>query len=179
MAKEKEKQEQIRMGLIAPPPPKCYVFTLLHIHFQYLTLHTVKLANMVKVLSARAAKDPTKLEMEVRGQIAERKAAHEKANADRKLTSEQRHAKIKKKLVEGSDVEINVALYKFVGPPSSSQSVLTVRTLRVGNLRSKLNRTKIDLNAKQLYLTGCVIISASINLVVVEGSYVLLLFDAY
>ena len=44
---EKEKQAQIRVGLLAPPPPK------------------VKISNMMKALLNEAVQDPSKIEQQV------------------------------------------------------------------------------------------------------------------
>jgi U4/U6 small nuclear ribonucleoprotein PRP3 len=55
-AREKEKQDLVRQGLLEAPKPK------------------VRLANLPRVLGEQAAADPTAIEMEVRKQMAERQA---------------------------------------------------------------------------------------------------------
>ncbi|KAI4991292.1 hypothetical protein ZWY2020_039663 [Hordeum vulgare] len=53
LAKEKDRQEMIRQGLLEPPKPK------------------VKMSNLMKVLGAEATQDPTRMEMEIRTAAAE------------------------------------------------------------------------------------------------------------
>lgn len=55
---QKEEQEKIRLGLIPAPEAK------------------VRLANMMKVLGNEAVVDPTKVEMRVREQMAQRQKKH-------------------------------------------------------------------------------------------------------
>lgn len=55
--REKEKQELVRQGLLEPPPPK------------------VKIGNLMRVLGEQAVADPTAIEAQVRGQMAERQQA--------------------------------------------------------------------------------------------------------
>ena len=90
----KEKQDKIRLGMIQPDQPK------------------VKMSNLMRVLGTEAVQDPTKLEAHVRKQMAERLANHAKANAERKLTPEQRKDKTVKKLKEDTSAGVNVAVYR-------------------------------------------------------------------
>ncbi len=90
----KEKQDKIRLGLLPPDEPK------------------VKMSNLMRVLGNEAVMDPTKVESHVRQQMAKRLANHEKANADRKLTPEQRKAKNEKKIKEDTNYGVNVAIYR-------------------------------------------------------------------
>ena len=57
MEREKEKQELVRQGLLEPPPPK------------------VKIGNLMRVLGEQAVADPTAIEAQVRGQMADRQQA--------------------------------------------------------------------------------------------------------
>ena len=50
----------------------------------------VKMSNLMRVLGNEAVLDPTKVEATVREQMAKRLANHEKMNAERKLTPEQK-----------------------------------------------------------------------------------------
>ena len=68
----KEKQDKIRLGLLPLDEAK------------------VKMSNLMRVLGNEAVLDPTKVEATVREQMAKRLANHEKMNAERKLTPEQR-----------------------------------------------------------------------------------------
>ncbi|KAI8811992.1 PRP3-domain-containing protein [Cladochytrium replicatum] len=129
----KEKQEKIRLGLLPPEQPK------------------VKISNLMRVLGAEAVQDPTKVEQQVRAQVAQRLATHKKHNESMKLTDEQRKQKKRNKLMEDTSKAVQVAVF------------------RVKNLSHPLHRNKIDLNAQQNFLTGVAILHEGSNLVVVEG----------
>ncbi|XP_071930088.1 protein RDM16-like isoform X1 [Coffea arabica] len=95
LAREKDKQEMIRQGLLEPPKPK------------------VKMSNLMKVLGSEATQDPTKLEMEIRSAAAEREQAHIDRNIARKLTPAERREKKERKLFDDPDkAEIIVSVYK-------------------------------------------------------------------
>ena len=129
----KEKQDKIRIGLLPPDQAK------------------VKISNMMRVLESDAVQDPTKVEAHVRAQMAKRLANHEKMNADRKLTPEQRKEKNIRKLKEDTTAGVNVAVF------------------RVKNLSNQSKKFKVETNARQLFMTGCVILYEDVNVVVVEG----------
>ena len=129
----KEKQDKIRLGILAPDEPK------------------VKMSNLMRVLGNEAVQDPTKVEAHVREQMAKRLANHEKANADRKLTPDQRKEKMIRKLKEDTSCGVNVSVY------------------RVKSLSNPSKKFKVETNAKQLYMTGCMVIYEDVNVVVVEG----------
>ncbi|KAK8629685.1 hypothetical protein V6N13_078518 [Hibiscus sabdariffa] len=96
LAREKDKQEMIRQGLIEPPKPK------------------VKLSNLMKVLGSEATQDPTKLEMEIRSAAAEREQAHVDRNIARKLTPAERREKKERKLFDDPNtVETTVSVYRI------------------------------------------------------------------
>ncbi|XP_024008256.1 protein RDM16 isoform X2 [Eutrema salsugineum] len=96
LAKEKEKQEMIRQGLLEPPKAK------------------VKMSNLMKVLGAEATQDPTKLEKEIRTAAAEREQAHTDRNAARKLTPAEKREKKERKLFDDpTTVETIVSVYKI------------------------------------------------------------------
>ena len=76
---------------------------------------------------------------------------HEEANAARKLTPEQRKAKKLKKLKEDLSCGVHVTVY------------------RVHDLSNQAIKFKVDMNAQQYHLTGCVLLFHNVNLVVVEG----------
>ncbi|XP_018024817.1 U4/U6 small nuclear ribonucleoprotein Prp3 isoform X2 [Hyalella azteca] len=129
----KEKQDKIRLGLEPPPEPK------------------VKMANLMRVLGTEAVLDPTKMERHVRDQMAKRQHAHEKANAERKLTPQQRKEKRLAKLKEDTSTGVHVSVY------------------RVTDLSNGSHKFKVETNAKQLFLTGAVVLFKDVNVVVVEG----------
>ncbi|XP_039060185.1 protein RDM16-like isoform X2 [Hibiscus syriacus] len=96
LAREKDKQEMIRQGLIEPPKPK------------------VKLSNLMKVLGSEATQDPTKLEMEIRSAAAEREQAHVDRNIARKLTPAERREKKERKLFDDPNtMETIVSVYRI------------------------------------------------------------------
>lgn len=129
----KEKQDKIRLGLIPPDEPK------------------VKMSNLMRVLGNEQVLDPTKVEAQVRAQMAKRKADHDAANAERKLTPAQKKDKNARKLKEDCSAGVNVAVY------------------RVKNLTSPAKKWKLEKNAQQLYMTGTVVLYQDVNIVVVEG----------
>lgn len=134
-AREKEKQEMIRQGLLAAPAPK------------------VKISNLARVLSETAAADPTKIEQEVREQMAERQQAHEDRNLARKLTpAEQKEKKMKKLFgAPGAAGETRVAVFK------------------IGHMANPAIKFKVEVNAQQNNLTGCALVYDDFTTVVVEG----------
>ena len=111
----------------------------------------VKLSNLMRVLGTDAVQDPTKVEKHVRQQMAKRQKAHEQANAARKLTAEQKKDKRIRKLKEDTSNAVHIAMY------------------RVASLRDPAKKFKIEMNSKQLYMTGCTVLHPDINIVVVEG----------
>ncbi|CAO4369366.1 unnamed protein product [Caenorhabditis nigoni] len=111
----------------------------------------VKISNLMRVLGNDAIQDPTKMEAHVRKQMAERLKKHETLNAERKLTEDQKRAKKTKKLSEDTSIAVNVAVY------------------RVKSLAALNKKFKVETNAKQLQMTGAVMMHKAQNVVVVEG----------
>ncbi|XP_059094807.1 U4/U6 small nuclear ribonucleoprotein Prp3-like isoform X2 [Tigriopus californicus] len=130
---EKEKQDKIRLGLVNPDEPK------------------VKMSNLMRVLGTEAVQDPTKIEAHVRAQMAKRLDTHEKANAERKLTPEERKAKVRRKLEEDTSFGVHVSIY------------------RIKSLMNPAKKFKVMTNANQLTMSGCVVYYEDVNVVVVEG----------
>ncbi|KAI9507830.1 pre-mRNA processing factor 3-domain-containing protein [Russula earlei] len=133
-AELQDKRDRIRMGLIPPDPPK------------------VRLANLMKVLTSDAVQDPTRVEARVRREVAMRKHTHDKMNAERKLTDEQRREKIETKKAEEDKKGIYGAVFK------------------ISTLSDLAHRFKVRRNAEQLALTGLVIFNPSFGMVYVEGA---------
>ncbi|KAF9788673.1 pre-mRNA processing factor 3-domain-containing protein [Thelephora terrestris] len=133
-AELQDKRDRIRMGLIPPDPPK------------------VRLANLMKVLTSDAVQDPTRVEARVRREVAMRKHTHEKMNAERKLTDEQRREKVENKKLEAEKSGVYGAIFK------------------VKVLSDPAHRFKVRKNAEQLNLTGVCIFHPSFNMVYVEGA---------
>lgn len=67
----------------------------------------------MKVLTSDAVQDPTKVEARVRREVAMRKHQHDKMNAERKLTEEQRKEKIETKKIEEERKGIVGAAFKY------------------------------------------------------------------
>lgn len=111
----------------------------------------VRLTNMYRVYGAEAMMDPTKIELKVRQETAEREERHHDRNQERKLTPEQRREKKMKKLTENTDVIVNVCVFKVL------------------EMSSK-NKAKIEKNAQQLFMTGTCVITPSMSVIAVEGS---------
>lgn len=111
----------------------------------------LKISNFMKSLVSDAVADPTQIEADVRKQMKERMMAHEKRNNERKLAPEERKAKRMEKVEKDKAEGTHVAVFK------------------VGDLSSKKNRYKVDINAAELHLTGCVVHTGHMSLVVVEG----------
>lgn len=82
-ARLKERQDQVRLGLLPPEEPK------------------VRLANLYRVLKDSAVADPSAVEAKVRAQVAQRQKAHDMNNLARKLTPAERREKWKRKMTEG------------------------------------------------------------------------------
>ncbi|EIM82160.1 Pre-mRNA-splicing factor 3 [Stereum hirsutum FP-91666 SS1] len=133
-AELQDKRDRIRMGLIPPDPPK------------------VRLANLMKVLTSDAVQDPTRVEARVRREVAMRKHGHEKMNAERKLTDDQRREKVETKKVEEEKKGIYGAVFK------------------VKTLSDPAHRFKVRKNAEQMNLTGVVIFHPTFSMVYVEGA---------
>ncbi|CAL2036435.1 unnamed protein product [Caenorhabditis brenneri] len=111
----------------------------------------VKISNLMRVLGNDAIQDPTKMEAHVRKQMAERLKKHETLNAERKLTEDQKRAKKTKKLSEDTSTAVNVSVY------------------RVKSLAHPSKKFKVETNAKQLQMSGAIMMHKAQNVVVVEG----------
>ena len=68
----------------------------------------------MKVLTSDAVQDPTRVEARVRREVAMRKHTHEKMNAERKLTDDQRREKTENKKLEEEKKGICGAVFKCV-----------------------------------------------------------------
>lgn len=130
-----EKQAKVRLGLEPPEPPK------------------IKKSNLMRVLGEQAVKDPTAVEARVNRDIAERREKHEATNEERKLTAEEKAAKL----------EANREKDKLKG--------LSMCVFRIDSLAYGKHRYRVDINAKQLDLTGMTILNPKLNLVIVEGGH--------
>ena len=133
MQRELEKQEAVRRGLAAPAAPK------------------VKISNLMRVLGTQATMDPTKVEKEVKQQMASRVAAHEARNQERKLSIQERATKETGKIV------------------SDQKSGIFTLVFFVKSLENKLHRSKVSLTAKKYQMRGCALCYTDCSLIIVEG----------
>lgn len=109
-------------------------------------------SNMMLALGGEAILDPSKSEAKVKEQISQRKQAHLEHNEAKKLTGEQKKEKKLRKFQEDlSMTGIHVIVY------------------RVLNLSSSALKYKVSINAKQLTMTGIILLYKDINVIVVEG----------
>ncbi|XP_037813675.1 U4/U6 small nuclear ribonucleoprotein Prp3 isoform X1 [Lucilia sericata] len=112
----------------------------------------LRISNLMRVLGTEAVQDPTKIEAHVREQMAKRQKAHEDANNARKLTAEQKSEKKIRKIKEDTSCGVHVSVYR-------------IRDLQ-DNASKKF---KVETNAKQLHMTGTVVLFRDCCVVVVEG----------
>lgn len=131
--KHKDQQDRIKLGLDPPPPPK------------------VKLSNLMNVLTDKAIKDPTAVEMKVREEVEERYQKHMQQNEERKLTKEEKEAKLHQQHEHDLERGYFTSVYK------------------VDNLSNPQHFFKVDINAKQLELRGICLLNPRLNLIIVEG----------
>lgn len=131
--RHKEMQDRIKLGLDPPPEPK------------------VKLSNLMNVLTNEAIRDPTAVENRVKQQVEERLRKHLADNEARKLTKEERHAKIYAKQEQDLAKGIHTTVYK------------------VNSLDNPQHLFKVDINAKQDNLFGICLKNPNFNLIIVEG----------
>jgi len=104
LAAEKERQDQIRCGLMPPPPPK------------------VKISNLMQAMKDDAVADPSAMEAKVRAEMAQRIQNHEMRNQARKLNPEQRKDKKRRKMTnDPSGGGVPVTLYRVDEIPSKQK----------------------------------------------------------
>ncbi|PWN93632.1 PRP3-domain-containing protein [Acaromyces ingoldii] len=134
LAEQEDKRDRIKMGLLPPDPPK------------------VKLSNLMRVLTSEAVADPTKVEAQVRREVAARKDKHERTNEENKLTPEERHAKLLAK------------------QQSDEAKGLFSLVFKIRHLISPSHKFKARKNALQNGLTGLAVFHENFALIVVEGA---------
>jgi hypothetical protein len=94
----------------------------------------------MKVLTSDAVQDPTRVEARVRREVAMRRHGHEKMNAERKLTDEQRREKTEVKKAEQEKKGIHGAVFKYVAIFISNELLLTGILLFPGSRFSQIPR---------------------------------------
>lgn len=111
----------------------------------------LRISNLMRALGTEAVQDPTKMEAHVKAQMAKRAKQHEEANAARRLNQDQRREKRRRKLMEDTTLGVHVSVY------------------RVKDLTNMTKKFKVEMNCKQLFMTGAVIMYKDCNVVIVEG----------
>ncbi|GBP64164.1 hypothetical protein EVAR_35553_1 [Eumeta japonica] len=112
----------------------------------------LRISNLMRALGTEAVQDPTAIEAKVREQIAKRQRTHNETNRARALTADQKKEKIDRKIREDTSGGVHVAVYR-------------VRDL----FESASAKFKVERNARQLHMTGCVVLHRGCCVVVVEG----------
>jgi U4/U6 small nuclear ribonucleoprotein PRP3 len=111
----------------------------------------VKLSNLMRVLANEASADPTQVESDVRAQVAERQRKHIADNEARRKT--------KPELRDKAEATAK----------ADRESGLHANVYRILSLENAQHKYKIDVNARQLQLTGALVEYADCNMVIVEG----------
>lgn len=112
----------------------------------------VKLKNLMNVLTNETIKNPTEVEIRVREEIQERADEHRRMNEERKLNKEERRYKIEQKVKQDQSRGIYRCVFAVV------------------RLVNPKHVYKVDMNARQLMLTGvCVSLENERSLIIVEG----------
>jgi len=139
--KQRELQDLQAAGLIEAPEPR-------------LTLQ-----NFIRVMGDQAYVDPSQMERKVQEQVQKRQLAHLERNAAKKLTKDQRVEKIR--------ARVN----KDATPSSNATGAIHVALFYVKNVSHRYHRTKLDLNAQQMNITGGVLECdiPNVSCVVCEG----------
>lgn len=111
----------------------------------------VKLSNLMRVLANEASADPTHVEAEVRAQVEERQRKHDADNEARKKTKEERHDKLHQIAAKDRQAGLEAVVFRLTSADNPQ------------------HRFKIDMNARQLELSGALVVFDDCNVVVVEG----------
>ncbi|CAK1555991.1 unnamed protein product [Leptosia nina] len=112
----------------------------------------LRISNLMRALGTEAVQDPTAIEAKVREQIAKRQKTHQEANKARALTKEQKREKVDRKIREDTTMGVHVAVYRIKDLFECASA-----------------KFKVEVNAQQLHMTGCVVLHRGCCVVVVEG----------
>ncbi|XP_041968747.1 U4/U6 small nuclear ribonucleoprotein Prp3 isoform X2 [Aricia agestis] len=112
----------------------------------------LRISNLMRALGTEAVQDPTAIEAKVREQIAKRQKTHLEANQARALTKDQKREKIDRKIREDTSMGVHVAVYR-------------IRDL----FECASAKFKVEVNARQLHMTGVVVLQRGCCVVVAEG----------
>ena len=125
--KQRELQDLQAAGLVEPPEPR------------------LTLSNFIRVMGDQAYVDPSQMERTVQRQVQKRQIAHLERNNAKKLTKAQRMEKRQNKIL------------KDASPTENATGAIHVALFYVKNASHPYHRTKIDLEAQQLNISGGVI----------------------
>ncbi|XP_048485852.1 U4/U6 small nuclear ribonucleoprotein Prp3 isoform X4 [Plutella xylostella] len=112
----------------------------------------LRISNLMRALGTEAVQDPTAIEAKVREQIAKRQKTHLDANQARALTAEQKKEKVDRKIREDTTMGVHVAVYRIKDLFECASA-----------------KFKVERNANQLHMTGCVLLHRGCCVVAVEG----------
>jgi U4/U6 small nuclear ribonucleoprotein PRP3 len=112
------------------------------------------MSNYMKVIGDSAVLDPSKMEAMVRKQVAGRLQKHLDGNESRKLTKDEKKAKLERKLYEDTE-----------------KTGVAIATFYVADLGHRYHRTKLDLFCQQNSLSGSAVTDSTTGgtVVIVEG----------
>lgn len=140
LAEQRDRQEQIRLGLLPPDQPKQKLSSL-------ITLGTKQLSEV-----GAAVSEPSAREAAIRQAMAERQAQHEAANQERALDAEGRREKLIKRYREDlTEGQVHCLL------------------IRINSAVTGKDMFKLCANARQNHLLGMLAIVSDMSAVYVEG----------
>lgn len=103
LAEHKERQEQIKLGLLPPEPQK------------------VRIANIARILGTQSVQEPSRVEAEIRAAALQRHQLHQQANRERKEAAKARKQaeSPSQSTIIGTVLQVSVALFrvKDLSPP--------------------------------------------------------------
>lgn len=129
----RDHQDRVKLGLEEAPKNK------------------IKVKNMMSVLTNESIRNPTEVEARIRAEAQERERAHEEANAERKLTRDERQAKRQRKL----DADRARGLFRNV--------------YVVAQGYNKKARYKMEVNGDQMGVLGVCCVLGEKVLIIAEG----------
>eukprot|EP00392_Amoebophrya_sp_AT5.2_P004664 g4672.t1 len=126
----------------------------------------VKFSNLMRVLGDEQIANPTAIEAKVKRETEQRRLEHEKRNEAAKLAPEERR---KKKQQKWDGNTVGGPAPKTDGRSAVNDTHVLAFSLR--DVSNKKHLYKVQINAEQFQLTGCLVICPAIgaNLLLVEG----------
>lgn len=109
------------------------------------------LKSFMRVHLQAGIEDPTQLEKRIRKEIEQRIQNHQARNEANKLTPQERKEKKRKKAQEDAQKELRLVLFK------------------VDDISHPQNRFKVNANANDLHISGCVLTAGKITIIIAEA----------